>query len=465
MAVCVIGKNGERLMPMTRFGKVKHMIRDGRAVKIKSKPFTIQLTYETTSYTQPIEACQDTGYLHVGYSVKSQKQEFVSEQRDLLLDEKKRHDDCRKYRRARRNHKRYRQPRFDDRKKAKGCLAPSLQNKADRQIDMIVNTAKVMPITDVYVEVGEFDIQALKAIEMGRPLPECEDYQHGPRYQEQTLRSAVFSRDNHTCRICKRGIKDGAILHAHHMYYWRGQHGNSVDELITVCEKCHTSKNHAKDGKLWGLDIKLPKLSGAAFMNTVRWYIYSQLKALLPDVNVHLTYGAMTKAKRTEAKLEKSHTNDAYAMGQFHPVKRAETMYYQKRRRNNRCLEKFYDAVYIDSRDGKKKKSSQLGCERTNRREPRNSDKNLRPFRGKKAKAGYRSIRKQRYPIQPGDLVLFNGCEYIAKGTHCNGTGVLLETGKSVSTKKLTVISHSGGWKSYIQKEKVKEASSNASQG
>jgi len=454
MAVFVISKDGERLMPTIRYGKVRHMLRDGKAVIRSRNPFTIQLTYETTSFVQPIEACQDTGYLHIGISVKSEAHEFVSEQRDLLFDEKAHHDDRRRYRRSRRNRLRYREARFDNRSKPKGWLAPSLKNKADRHIDLIARIAAVAPITAVTIELGEFDIQALKAIETGKPLPEGVDYQRGPRYQEQTLRSAVFHRDNHTCRICGRGLRDGAILHAHHMYYWRGRHGNSVDELITVCGKCHTPANHKPGGKLYGLDLKLPRLASAAFMNSVRWYIYNQLKVVLPEVSVRITYGAATKVARIDGcGLEKSHANDAYAMGLFHPADRAKTQYFQKCRRNNRCLELFYDARYIDIRDGKKKKAAQLGCERTNRREPRNSEKSLRKYRGKKVSAGKRAIRKQRYDLRPGDIVLFRSKRIAIKGTHCNGASAILSNGKSVTVKRLCLVSHTGAWRTYIPKD------------
>ena len=34
-----------------------------------------------------------------------------------------------------------------------------------------------------------------------------------------------------------------------------------------------------------------------------------------------------------------------------------------------------------------------------------------------------------------------------AKGIHCNGTRIMLETGKSVALKDVTVIQRTGGWK------------------
>ena len=121
MAVCVLSKSGERLMPTRRYGKVRHLLESGGAVIVSYKPyFTIQLTYDTPGYVQDVEACMDTGYQHIGCSVKSEKSEYVSEQRDLLTDEKQRHDARRKYRRSRRGRLRNRKPRFDNRRKTEG---------------------------------------------------------------------------------------------------------------------------------------------------------------------------------------------------------------------------------------------------------------------------------------------------------------------------------------------------------
>lgn len=451
MAVYVIGKNGERLMPTTRLGRVRHLLKEGKAHIIGRKPFTIQLDYESTTYTQEIELCVDTGAQHVGVSVKSESKEYDSIQFDLLPDEKERQDDCRKYRRTRRNRKRYRKARFDNRKRHAEVkwLAPSLANKADRHIDIIKNFVAVAPITDVYVELGQFDVQVLTAVQEGKPIPEGLDYQHGPTYGHDTLREAVFQRDKYTCRFCGRSAlnpKDRAVLHAHHAYYWRGQHGDRIEELATCCEKCHTTANHQPSGKLWGFDEKLPRYVGAAFMNSVKWYIWEVLKRDLP-CDVHMTYGAVTKRSRIDLGLEKSHTNDAYAMGTFHPTVRANPIILRKRRRNNRILEKFYDAKVIDRRTGKKVSGKDLSCERTNRRESRTSEKSLRPFRGQKLKAGYRSIRKQRYEIQPGDLLIFNGRTVHAKGVHNKGTRVIIcETKKSVAIAQVQIIKHVAAW-------------------
>ena len=116
MPVAVISKTGERLMPTSEH-RARKLLKSGKAIKYSYHPFTIQLTERESGDVQLIELCVDTGYIHIGISVKSEKHEYLAEQIDTLTDEKARHDACRMYRRQRRSRKRYRQPRFNNRKR------------------------------------------------------------------------------------------------------------------------------------------------------------------------------------------------------------------------------------------------------------------------------------------------------------------------------------------------------------
>ena len=155
--VCVLSNSGERLMPTFRLGKVRHLLKDGKAKIVKHHPFTIQLLYDSKTNTQPIEICEDVGYNYIGISVKSQSHEYVSAQYDTLQDEKACHDSCRKLRRTRRNRLRYRKPRFDNRKRGEGWLAPSLRHKMDfgnafATTDVFVNPRKGIPFVQCSTE-------------------------------------------------------------------------------------------------------------------------------------------------------------------------------------------------------------------------------------------------------------------------------------------------------------------------
>lgn len=435
--VAVISSSGTLLMPTSNY-KARKLLKSGRAVIYKYEPFTIQLMDRASGDTQPVELKCDTGYMHIGISIASQKHEYVNAQYDLLRDETEMHNDCRKYRRTRRNHLRYRKPRFDNRKvsKQKGWLAPSITNKMERHIDLLKRYLELFPITEVIMEMGQFDTQMLKALEEGRPIPTGTDYQQGERYLIGTLREAVFSRDEYTCICCGRTpFKDAAILHIHHLSYRIGDRSNRLSNLGTVCELCHTPQNHKPGGLLYDLKPKLKSLKGASFMTSVRWIMLARIKETFPQLSVKVTYGAATKNSRHKLHIPKGHSNDAYCMGQFHPVHRTDVVLYKKNRRNNRILQKFYDAVYIDFRDGSRKKGSALGSNRTKRNTHIPYD-NQRIYRGRKASKGRITVRKGRAPIAVGSVICFEHEMLIVKGTHRSKNSTSINVEFATPTRK-----------------------------
>ena len=52
--VYVLNKDGSPLMPTKRFGHVRRMLKSGQAKAVSTKPFVIQLLYDSTEYTQPL---------------------------------------------------------------------------------------------------------------------------------------------------------------------------------------------------------------------------------------------------------------------------------------------------------------------------------------------------------------------------------------------------------------------------
>ena len=447
MSVCVVTPDKKPLMPTSEY-RARKLLKSGKAVIFKHKPFTIMLTRVVSENVQPIEYCCDTGYKHIGVSVKSEKHEYFDCQFDMLQDEKKRHEDRRKLRRTRRSRLRHRKPRFSNRtaSKKKGWLAPSLRNIRDQHIRIFAQFLEVMPITSATFEMGSFDVHAMHEFEATGTVLKGDGYQKGPRYGMNTLRKAVFYRDGHKCQVCGKTTDEGAILRAHHIGFRTGDHSDRMSNLLTVCTKCHTPANHKPGGKLYDLKPKVKPLNGAAFMNAVRWQMFSMLKNAHPDVEWHMTYGAATHEARRALCLDKSHANDAYAMGRFHPKHRTPFMHFRKLRRNSHILEKFYDAKYTNARDGKKKKGAELSCGRTNRSESKHSEKSLRIYREQKVSKGRRVIRRKHYVIRPGDIVVVDSKKHKAKGVHNQGASIALDTGKSVSVKKVEKIIHAGGY-------------------
>lgn len=89
----------------------------------------------------------------------------------------------------------------------------------------------------------------------------------------------------------------------------------------------------------------------------------------------------------------------------------------------------------------------ELFCGRTTRNKTKNGH-NQRIYRGEKIAKGRVSIRKQRYPYQPGDIVLFECKKYTVKGAQNKGAYVkLAELSKPVKTGDIKILRYGKGLK------------------
>ena len=414
--VYVISCDGKALMPTKRHAKVRVLLKEKKAKVVETNPFTIKLLYSTKNYVQPIHLGIDSGYTYIGFSALTDKEEVISGELTLLSGQKQRLEKKAMHRGQRRSRKRHRKPRFDNRAIPKGWLAPSIQHKLDshkRFIDMIKG---ILPISEITIEIGNFDIQKIK-----NPLIEGSKYQEGEQKNFYNLREHILHRDNHTCQYC--GEKE-LPLQVHHIGYYKKDMSNRPSNLTALCIKCHKPRNHKKDGVLWGMESIDRGFKEATFMSTIR-------KRLVDSIDCKPTYGYLTKSRRISLELEKTHYNDAFCIARGSNQNRTPPIYYNQVRRNNRSLEKFYDAKYIDIRDGKKYSASELSSGRRTRNKNLNTE-NLRPYRGIKTSKGRRSIRTQRYFYQPNDLVKLAGKIHTVRGSQNKGKYVALREVKKV---------------------------------
>lgn len=60
-------------------------------------------------------------------------------------------------------------------------------------------------------------------------------------------RKIIYARDNYTCQMCGRGVKDDVKINAHHLLYERDKDVWDVPNfyLITLCNGCHKGE-HSK---------------------------------------------------------------------------------------------------------------------------------------------------------------------------------------------------------------------------
>jgi len=338
--VYVLNQDGQPIMPTRNHAKVRVLLKKGKAKVIHRCPFTIQLLYPCDNQTQPISLGVDAGNKHIGVSATTKGDNtgaMVLYEADVTLrsDIVDLLSTRREMRSKRRNRKtRYRKPRFNNRHKGDGWLAPSIRQKIDTHLTVIKNVNKILPITKITVETAQFDIQKIK-----NPDIQGVEYQQGEQLGFWNIREYVLWRDNHTCQCCKGKSKD-KILNVHHIES-RKTGGDAPNNLITLCESCHTGYHKG--------NIQLPKsirrgasFKDAAFMGIMRWEFYNRLKEIYP--NVHMTYGYITKNKRIKLGLPKDHYIDARCISDYpeaiHPFDKTVVYYQKKVRCHNRQIHK-----------------------------------------------------------------------------------------------------------------------------
>ena len=323
--------DGNPLMPTTRHGKVRRLLKAKKAIVINLCPFIIQLTYATSSYKQEVVLGVDAGTKHVGLSATTKSKELYASEVILRSDVVDLLSTRRELRRKRRYRLRYRKPRFKNRIKYKkeGWIAPSIRQKIDSHIRIIGFVYSILPVSKLIVEVAQFDTQKIK-----NPEISGKEYQEGDQLGFWNVREYVLARDGHKCQHCKGKSKD-PILNVHHIES-RKTGGDSPSNLITLCETCH------KEFHKGNIKLKVRRgrsLRDAAVMGIMKWRLYNKLKSLYS--NVDITFGYITKYNRIRYGIEKSHISDAFAISRnFSSIKLG--YYYKKKitRRHNRQIHK-----------------------------------------------------------------------------------------------------------------------------
>lgn len=323
--------DGNPLMPTTRHGKVRRLLKANKAIVINLCPFTIQLTYVTSGYKQEVVLGVDAGTKHVGLSATTKSKELYASEVILRSDIVELLSSRRESRRRRRNRLRYRKPRFMNRIKTKKeeWVAPSVRHKIDSHLKIIGFVYSILPISKLIIEVAQFDTQKIK-----NPEISGKEYQEGDQLGFWNVREYVLARDGHKCQYCKGKSKD-PILNIHHIES-RKTGGDSPLNLITLCETCH------KEFHKGNIKLKVNRgksLRDAAVMGIMKWRLYDELRSLYS--NVKMTFGYITKHDRIKHGIEKSHISDAFVISRNFDSYRLGYYFKQKLvRRHNRQIHK-----------------------------------------------------------------------------------------------------------------------------
>lgn len=321
-AVFVLDKHGTPLQP-TSPARARKLLKSGRAVVARHTPFVIRLKDRTAvaSDIDGVELGVDPGSKHTGLAVFTAEAGERRGRYSVQLDHRgavisKKLEQRAAYRRGRRTRNlRYRAPRFLNRPRPEGWLAPSLRHRVDTTVSWVDRLARWAPVRAVHVERVAFDTHAISA---GEPL-EGAEYQYGTLHGME-VREYLLAKFGRACVYC--GAM-GVPLNIDHVRPRSKGGSDRVSNLVLACIPCNERKSNRSVEEFapkCAAEIlaraKAP-LRDAAAVNATRWALWRALDQRMPT---HTASGGRTKWNRTRTGLPKTHTLDALAVGKLDTV-------------------------------------------------------------------------------------------------------------------------------------------------
>jgi 5-methylcytosine-specific restriction endonuclease McrA len=221
-------------------------------------------------------------------------------------------------RRSRRNrHTRYRKPKFANRRRPKGWLAPSLLSRVLHLVTWVKRLARWCPVGAISQELVRFDTALLQD-----PAIAGQEYQRGTLFEAE-IKEYLTLKWQHRCAYCAATNTRLELDHVHP----RSKGGsNRVSNLVIACRTCNKSKaDQAIETFLADRpDVlahiqaqqKMP-LADAAAVNSTRWRLYEALQAF--GLPVEVGTGGRTRWNRYRLDLPKKHWIDAAMVGASTP--------------------------------------------------------------------------------------------------------------------------------------------------
>lgn len=297
--------------------RARQLLRAGKAAVWRRFPFTIMLKARSSdeSVTHEHRLKLDPGSKTTGIAVVQEPRGRVvwagelthrgQAIRDALLKR-------RAVRRSRRQrHTRYRKPRFLNRTRKQGWLAPSLESRVKNVETWVARLRRLVPVGALSVELARFDTQLMMDAEIS-----------GVAYQQGELagyevREYLLEKWGRTCAYC--GAAQLPLQVEHIVPRARGG-SDRVSNLTLACEGCNTRKGTQTAAEFGHPHIQAKAkgaLKDAAAVNATRWELYQRL--LATGLSVEVGTGGRTKYNRTRLGLPKTHWTDAACVGASTP--------------------------------------------------------------------------------------------------------------------------------------------------
>jgi 5-methylcytosine-specific restriction endonuclease McrA len=312
--VLVLDTNRKPLNPCTP-GVARGLLKSGKAKVFRRFPFTIILNKVVNDEPKPMQLKLDPGSRTTGIALlQGEKVVWGAELSHRGQQIKAALESRRALRRGRRNRKtRYRKPRFLNRTRPEGWLAPSLQHRVETTLTWVNRLRRYVPITSISQELVRFDLQQIDNPEIS-----------GIEYQQGTLfgyevREYLLAKWERKCTYCGA---ENVPLQVEHIHPRAKGGTNRISNLCLACEPCNIKKGtqvievflHKKPDVLRRVltQAKRP-LKDAAAVNSTRWALFNRLKQT--GLPVATGSGGKTKYNRCCLELSKTHYIDAACVG------------------------------------------------------------------------------------------------------------------------------------------------------
>lgn len=312
--VLVLDTNRKPLNPCTP-GVARGLLKSGKARVFRRSPFAIILNKVVSDNPKPMRLKLDPGSRVTGIALlQGENVVWGAELSHRGQQIKDALESRRSLRRGRRNRKtRYRKPRFLNRTRPEGWLAPSLQHRVETTLTWVNRLRRYAPITSISQEIVRFDLQQMDNSEIS-----------GIEYQQGTLfgyevREYLLAKWGRKCTYCGAENVPLQIEHIHP----RAKGGtNQISNLCLACEPCNIKKG-TQD-----IEVFLKKkpdvlkrvltqakrpLKDATAVNSTRWALFNRLKQT--GLPVETGTGGKTKYNRCRLELPKTHYTDAACVG------------------------------------------------------------------------------------------------------------------------------------------------------
>lgn len=466
--VYVLDINGKPLMPTRRFGKVRYLLKTGKAYAVCTKPFTIRLTYQTrTHFVQPVILGIDPGRTNIGiaavrddgtclYLAKCETRNKdipkLMAKRKVCRQASRRGERMARKRLAKRlgttmKHVLQRklpgykdglvtvkdiintESRFHNRRRPSGWLTPTATQLLRTHVNVIQKVTKLLPISRIVLEINQFAFMA-----MDNPNIRRWEYQRGPLYGYGNVNHAVYEQQDGTCLLCRKK----SIGNYHHIVP-RSQNGsNTIDNIAGLCDHCHdlVHKSVTAKERLAAKKAGLNKKYGAlSVLNQIIPKLLETLSDTYPDM-VYVTNGHNTKTYRDDHHLTKDHDTDAYCIAcsilEHQTVCHIPgTMFHIRHFRNHdrSIIHSQRERTYYDGKTpvakNRRKRTEQTGM---SLREWYLEQKRLYGRKQARQMQSRLTVRKSQryyndlYRFLPGTVFYYHGKQYVMTGQISNGT-------------------------------------------